>query len=265
MTVRALLTTAALTLLGAAPAFAVPAPTPCPGCWKPAPTTQPWQWQLQGKIDLTVPAPVYDIDGEFNSAATVAAIHAQGDKAICYTSVGTYEPFRSDAGEFPKKLLGRPFPGFEEERWLDIRDLKRLKPIMRARFDECAAKGFDAVEPDIVDAFDNKSGFPIKPKHQLRYNVWVANSVHARGMAVGLKNDLPQVKELVPYFDFSVNEQCFQYDECDRLMPFIDAGKAVFSAEYEIPLSRFCADSKARGFSTILKKYSLRAERQICP
>ena len=40
-------------------------------------------------------------------------------------------------------------------------------------------------------------------------------------MSVGLKNDLDQVPELVADFDFAVNEQCFQYEECDRLAPFI--------------------------------------------
>jgi len=55
--------TAVLASAGTAQA-ALPAPVPCagPSCWAPEPTTEPWQWQLQGKIDLSVPAPVYDIE-----------------------------------------------------------------------------------------------------------------------------------------------------------------------------------------------------------
>ena len=51
--------TAVLASAGTAHA-ALPAPVPCagPSCWAP----EPWQWQLQGKIDLSVPAPVYDIE-----------------------------------------------------------------------------------------------------------------------------------------------------------------------------------------------------------
>ncbi len=47
-----------------------------------------------------------------------------------------------------------------------------------------------------------------------------------------LKNDLGQVRDLLPYFDAALNEQCFQYDECNRLRPFMSAGKAVFTVEY---------------------------------
>ncbi len=249
-------------------AGALPEPVPCGAnsfapCWDPEPTTEPWQWQLQGKIDLSVPAPVYDIDID-ESAEVVEAIHAQGDKAICYLSVGTYEPFRSDAKDFPRSLLGERLDRFDEERWLDIRRLSKLRPIIEARLDTCAAKGFDAVEPDNVDAYQNRSGFPLKGSDQLAYNTWVADAVHERAMVVGLKNDLGQVKQLLPYFDFAVNEQCFQYRECDVLERFIADGKPVFGAEYEIATSKFCEASLASGFSTIFKRYSLKAFRQTC-
>jgi hypothetical protein len=207
---------------------------------------------------------VYDIDID-NPASVVGAIHAQGDRAICYLSVGTYEPFRDDKGAFPRKVLGKKLDRFDDERWLDIRKLDLLAPIMEARFDRCASKGFDAVEPDNVDAYQNRSGFKLKKRHQLAYNAWVANAVHERGMAVGLKNDLGQVKRLLPYFDFAVNEQCFQYHECGVLDPFIEAGKPVYGAEYRVGRSRFCDRSIDRGFSTIKKRFSLKAYRKTCP
>lgn len=244
----------------------IPPPLPCAGsgCWDPEPTTDPWQWQLQGRIDLSVPAPVYDVDMD-NPASVVEAIHAQGDRAICYFSVGTFEPFREDAGRFPRRVLGKRLARFENERWLDIRNQEVLRPIMEARFDRCRARGFDAVEPDVVDGYQNRTGFPLKSRHQLAYNAWVANAVHERGMAVGLKNDLGQAKRLLPYFDFAVNEQCFQYRECDELDRFIAAGKPVFGAEYRVSRSRFCERSIAHGFSTIKKRFSLRAFRRTCP
>jgi hypothetical protein len=238
---------------------------PCagPACWDPEPTTEPWQYQLQGGIDLSVPAPVYDIDVD-SPASVVEAIHARGDRAICYLSVGTYEPFRDDAGRFPRTVLGKRLDRFEDERWLDIRKLGVLRPIMEARLDLCASKGFDAVEPDNVEGYANRSGFPLSRRNQLAFNAWVANAVHERAMAVGLKNDLGQVRRLLPYFDFAVNEQCFQYHECGVLDRFIDAGKPVYGVEYRVGPSRFCERSLAHGFSTIKKRFSLKALRKTC-
>ena len=72
-------------------------------------------------------------------------------------------------------------------------------------------------------------------------------------MAAGLKNDLEQVPELEPSFDFAINEQCFQYHECDSLDPFVEAGKAVFTVEYRTQPAAFCAKAEDLGFSSILK------------
>jgi hypothetical protein len=158
-----------------------------------------------------------------------------------------------------------PIEGFEEERWLDIRKLRLLKPIMRARLQTCVDKGFDAADFDNVDAYQNDTGLRLRGRDQLRYNAWLANEAHRLGLAAGLKNDLGQVPQLVDYFDFQVNEQCYEYDECDRLAPFIAAGKPVFGIEYKTPLTEFCADSITRGFSTIRKTLALRAPRETCP
>lgn len=264
LSARLIVLLTALTTLAPPAASGATAPAPCHGCWSPNPTTHPWQWQLQGRIDLKVKAPVYDVDMDV-PASVVRRIHAGGSRAICYVDVGSWEPYRSDAGAFPKRLLGRRFPGFPNERWLDVRRLRVLRPIMSRRFNRCRRKGFDAVEPDNEEGYANRTGFPITYRQQLRYDRWVSNAVHRRGMAVGLKNDLGQVRPMLPYVDFEINEQCFQYGECGKLRPFIAAGKPVYSAEYELPRSRFCARSRRLGFSTIRKRYSLRAWRRTCP
>ncbi len=209
-------------------------------------------------------APVYDIDMD-NPASTVRRIHRRDATAICYVDVGSWEPYRADAGEFPRRVLGRHFQGFPNERWLDVRKLAILRPIMAKRFDRCAEKRFDAIEPDNEDGYENNSGFPITAHDQLRYDIWISNAIRRRGMVAGLKNDLGQVRAMLPYVGFEVNEQCFQYSECGRLRRFIAHGKPVFGAEYELPLSRFCPKSKQLGFSTIRKRYSLEAWRRTCP
>ena len=77
-------------------------------------------------------------------------------------------------------------------------------------------------------------------------------------MSVALKNDPEQARELVGRFDFAVVEQCFQYHECGRFSPFIEAGKAVFEAEYEIAAEPATAiAAQALGFSAIRKSYDL--------
>jgi hypothetical protein len=225
--------------------------------WHPAPTTSPWQWQLQGKIDTSVPASVYDVDGFETPKSTVTALHRQGRKAICYLDVGSWEDYRPDAGQFPKSVIGNRYEGFPEENWLDIRRFRSFAPILEHRFAICARKGFDAVEPDNIAGWENKTGFPITRADQLRFNRWVASQVHARGMAVALKNDGRQAKQLLGSFDFAIVEECFQYEECGLYKPFVDAGKAVYEAEYELEPAQYCDAAKALDFSSIHKSYDL--------
>jgi hypothetical protein len=228
--------------------------------WQPTPTTAPWQWQLQGKVDTSVPAAVYDVDGFETPASTVRRLHAQGRHAICYLDVGSWESYRPDAATFPRSVIGRRYEGFPDERWLDIRRFHFFAGPLKRRFDLCARKGFDAVEPDNLAGWENKTGFRITAAAQLRFNRWVARQVHARGMAVALKNDGGQAGRLVGAFDFAIVEQCFQYRECDLYRPFVQASKAVFEAEYELEPSKYCEAARAAEFSSIGKSYDLFAQ-----
>jgi hypothetical protein len=232
--------------------------------WAPRPGST-WQWQLSGPLDTSVSAQVYDIDLFDTSAAQVRRRHALGRKVICYLSAGSYEPDRPDSGKYPRALLGRPLAGWPDERWLDIRRLDLLDPLIAARMEVCAAKGFDGVEPDNVDGYVNDTGFLLTAAEQRRFNTRVAQLAHRRELAVGLKNDLGQVSELRASFDFAVNEQCVQYNECASLSPFIRAGKAVFHVEYNLPLARFCPVTRPLGFSSMKKPLNLGAARWPCP
>ena len=237
-----------------------------PARWQPQPTIEPWQWQLQGEIDTSIPAGVYEVDGFDVSRQVVDELHSQGRKVICYLDVGSWERFRPDRGRFPKSVIGKRYEGFPDERWLDIRRIGKLAPALRGRFELCREKGFDAVEPDNVNGYTNDTGFPLTARDQLRFNRWVAREVRGLGMSVALKNDPEQVRKLVRSFDFAVVEQCFQFDECRRFSPFVAAGKAVFVAEYEIAPAAYCERATALGFSAIRKSYDLRARPwRPCP
>ena len=230
--------------------------------WVPPPGAS-WQWQLTGRVDTTVDADVFDVDGVETGAETVAALHRAGRRVVCYVDAGAAEEFRPDRGAFPDEVLGDS-GGFDRERLLDIRRLDVLAPIMAARFDVCRDKGFDGIEADLADGYTRDSGFPLTADDQLTYNRMLADLAHERGLSIGLKNDLDQVSELVDDFDFAVNEQCFEYGECAKLTPFVRAGKAVFSAEYELDTADFCPEARRLGFSSIRKRTSLDAWREAC-
>ncbi|HET7054366.1 MAG TPA: endo alpha-1,4 polygalactosaminidase [Solirubrobacterales bacterium] len=247
---RAAIAAAACGLLSCAPASAH---------WQPQLTQAPWQWQLQGRIDLSIPAPVYDVDGFETSRRTVRRLHNRGRKVVCYLDVGSWESYRSDRNEFPRSVIGRAYAGFPDERWLDVGHFHRFERPLKRRFTMCARKGFDAVEPDNLAGWEreNHTGFRITRADQLRFNRWVARQVRGRGMAVALKNDGRQAGQLIGAFDFAIVEQCFQYHECGYYKPFVDQDKAVFEAEYEQQPEQYCKTARAIGFSAIHKSYDL--------
>jgi hypothetical protein len=232
--------------------------------WQPTPGTT-WQWQLTGDIDTSFDVTMYDIDLFDVRQSVIDSLHEDGRIVICYLSAGSYEEWRPDAADFPASVKGNPLDGWPGESWLDIRQINTLGPIMQARLDLAVQKNCDGVEPDNVDGYSNNSGFPLTAADQETYNIWLATEAHNRGLSIGLKNDLDQIPDLLPHFDWALNEQCFQYDECDLLLPFTQAGKAVFGVEYEGQLADFCPQATANQFSWLLKDLDLGPERQACP
>ena len=96
-------------------------------------------------IDLYVDPVVSGNNYTLNTAA-VNRIRTSTDGqrtkwAICYLSAGTFEPWRPDASLFPTYLKGKSVSGFGEEKWLDIRQLTILLPIMEARAQKCRDSG----------------------------------------------------------------------------------------------------------------------------
>lgn len=233
------------------------------GRWVPAPTDT-LQYQLSGRIDLAVEADVFDLDAFETSRSTVRQIHASGRRAICYIDAGTWESYRPDKGRYPRRVLGKRVDGWPDERWVDIRQLDVLKPILRDRVDRCAAKGFDGVEYDWADGYLHDTGFRITRSHQLRFDRWLAWLAHDRGLSVGLKNSGTLVSRLVGHFDFVLTEECFQYRECGLYRAFRRAGKAHFDVEYQLPTSEFCDRANAAGIMAMRKRLALDAWRRTC-
>lgn len=232
--------------------------------WKPTPGTS-WQIQLlQGTINTSYKVKMYDVDLFDTPQSVIDTLHSRGVKVVCYFNAGGFEEWRDDANAFPSNVLGNPLDGWPGERWLDIRRIDVLAPIMEARLDLAQEKRCDGVDPDNVDGYTNATGFPLTAEDQMDYNQWLAEEAHARGMAVGLKNDLHQVPDLVGHFDFAVNEQCVQYQECDLLTPFIIANKPVFGIEYKGKKKKVCAEANGRNFDTLMKRLDLNSWRLAC-
>jgi len=240
-------------------------PKPVPEeIWRPKPGTS-WQWQLSSTIDTSIAAAMYDIDLFDAPDVVFSTLHARGIKIVCYFSAGSHEKWRADAAEIPAGVIGSALEGWPDERWLDIR-AEAVRTRMKARLARAKERGCDAVEPDNVDGYTNRSGFPLTAADQLDYNRFLAREAHVLGLSIGLKNDLEQVPELVSEFDWALVEECMVHDECSALAPFIAADKAVFHVEYgPDKLARtVCPMAKTLGFDTLIKNVDLDARRVAC-
>jgi hypothetical protein len=239
-------------------------PPPPPGSWKPLTPGTSWQWQIDGgTINQTVldgvanAKKMYDIDMETTDAATIAQLKAKGIYVVCYLETGAWENYRSDAASYPAIVLGKNMNGFPDERWVDIRRIDILRPIIAARLDRAKAKGCEGIEPDLDDSYTENTGFPLTKQDQINFNTAMVAEAHARGMSMGLKNGPGIAVEMASVADWALNEQCNNYSECDGYVSFIQAGKAVFNVEYTNPdgmtAAKFCPADNAKNFDGLLK------------
>lgn len=269
-------------------------PSPVVGgqIWKPTPHTA-WQWQISGDAfnaatDMIAGVHMYDIDLFNNSAQVVTSIKQKDPQAkvICYMETGSWENYRPDASQYPSALLGKTLGGYPDEKFVDIRNINnpdsnsnqaKLRTIIRNRLQQCKDKGFDGIEPDLDDTYSYNTGFSISMADNVAFNKFVADEAHKRGLSIGLKNGSEKafVQQMAPIVDWALNEQCFQYNECDALEQYIiGSGKAVFNAEYTQErqqtisqvVANVCPKANAMNFDTIIKKSSsnLDATRTAC-
>ena len=172
----------------------LPAPVACDAtkgsCWKPT-IGMDWQWQLScdtaktcTNLDVKVPFYVIDAVGillprwpRFTSGGsmrTATWILARGRKRA---------PTRPNS---PRAFWSKRYVGWPHERWLDIRQLGILAPIMIARMQVCVEKGFDGVEFDNVQDWDNPTGIAITQGGSAYYTAWMANQAHTMGLSASL-------------------------------------------------------------------------------
>jgi len=274
--------------------------------WHPRPTGPnrgpEFQWELdhalnvQGAQDMgdsatnvaggKAPNPaVYDVDGINNPASAVRALHRLHDKAICYIEVGAAGNYYSAAQEripvtYFAQLraagdLGRKVPGYPEY-YLNIRAASTARIIEAMIRQQCSAKGFDAVEPDIDDSYADATGFKIAESVNIRYDKMLGAYAHSLGLAWGQKNgdsDPRFSAALEPTTDFLLDEECNFYHTCGVVTsPYVKAGKMVLDAEYTDDwggdtakdLAKFCAFDLSHGIDGTLFTTALAGQRNPC-
>ncbi|CAO1630849.1 unnamed protein product [Jaminaea pallidilutea] len=211
-----------------------------------------------------------------NTAANIKTLKAKGAHVVCYFSAGTYENWRSDKSKFKSSDLGNNLDAWPGERWLKVNSTN-VRSIMKSRLELAKSKGCDGVDPDNVDGFDNDNGLGLTKSGSINYVNFLATEAHSRGLAIGLKNAVSIASKVISGMQWSVNEQCHQYNECAAYQVFIKAGKPVFEVEYpkgdEVSNNKavskavhdgICNNSAAKNFSKIIKNINLDAWTDFC-
>ena len=215
-----------------------------------------WQWQLQGELDTSYDVDVYDVDLFDTDPSMIAGLRADGrDRRLLLLGrfVRELAP-RRRRRRAPKRSATRSTGSRTSDGSTSA--TRSVRTVAEGRLDLAVEQGCDGVEPDNVDGYTNDTGFDLTSDDQLAFNRFLAEAAADRGLLIGLKNDLDQIADLVDVFDFAVNEQCHEFDECEVYAAFVDQDKPVFNAEYA---GRFvddpdsvCARSIALGLRTLL-------------
>ncbi|MGC1419621.1 MAG: endo alpha-1,4 polygalactosaminidase [Acidimicrobiales bacterium] len=273
-----------------------PSPVTSGTWWHPPLGNLPWQWEIDHALNLASatdmgtndtlpsgqPAPspkVYDIDGIINPASTVNALHALGAHVVCYIEVGTagnyysasdegvpttyYSQYQA-AGVFGNKLSGYP------EYFLNINSPATVSITEAMITQQCAAKGFDAVETDLDETYsgsDGATGFNLTQANEITYMSTLANYMHSLGLAWIIKNPDDTGDNyatlMEPLADGALTEQCNEYSTCSALSAYF-GHKAIFNAEYNLSTSAFCAADIAADINGAKFPVALSGARSPC-
>lgn len=235
------------------------------------PNGKTFEWRLDDLPNsYTTTAEVVDIDAFSATPELITNLQAQGKIVIAYLSVGSVENFREDASDFPDSVVGNVYEGFEDEKWLDIREIDLIAPVLRARFDMIAAKGFDAIEPDNINGYQNNTGFSLTVQDAAVFSRWLIEEAHSRDLGLGQKNAEELISEMVDEFDWILSEGAYADSFADQLAPYITANKAVFLTEYTDQISttdfinNVCPYALEKGYSAVLKNRDLTDTTVFC-
>jgi hypothetical protein len=178
----------------------------------------------------------YQIGGAYPPPAGVRIVSrdrtaspAPGLYNICYVNAFQAQP--DERASWPADLLLRDAHGkvVVDEDWgealLDIGTAaKRERVAARVDrwIDDCAAKGFDAIEPDNYDSY-TRSQHLLTANDATAFITLLSRHAHARQLAIAQKNtvELAGLRKQTG-LDFAVAEECAEYDECGEYAKAFD-------------------------------------------
>jgi hypothetical protein len=189
----------------------------------------------------------YQIGGAYTPPAGVRVVSRDhGDRPvsglynICYVNAFQAQPdTESEWGD----LLLRDASGdiVYDEDWgealLDIRTSakrERIAAKVNGWIDECATKGFQAIEPDNYDTYTRAPDNLLTASQAQAFIKLLSAHAHGRGLAIAQKNTVELAGNRVANgLDFAVAEECGTWDECgDYVGAF---GNNVIVIEYTAP------------------------------
>lgn len=220
-------------LAGAALAAAVLGGTACPASAAPVAVAPPpagagFDYQIGGAYP---PAPGVGVVSRDHTARPAAGLYN-----ICYVNAFQAQP--GAEGEWDDLLL-RDADGtvVVDEDWdealLDLRTADRRQRVaakVKAWIDDCAAQGYQAIEPDNYDSFTRSRGLLSDADAQAYIRLLSAHA-HEKGLAIGQKNTAELAgQRQANGLDFAVAEECGEQDNCDEFTPAF--GDHVIVIEY---------------------------------
>lgn len=162
---------------------------------------------------------------------------ATGLYSICYVNGFQTQP----GAVWPSSLIvrdtsGDPLvdPGWPDEHIIDIStaaNREQAASRIGTVVDDCAAKGFDAIEFDNLDSYSRSNG-ALTLDNAIAFAQLLVARAHAAGLAASQKNtgELGAKGKNAIGFDFATTEECDRYSECDA---FTDVyGARVYDVEY---------------------------------
>lgn len=216
------------------------------------PTPARFDYQLGGPY---TPAPGTGIVDRDRTERPVPGVYS-----ICYVNAFQTQPGDARWAGRDRDLVLRDASGAPvrdpdwDEDLLDTSTAakrERIAAIVGGWIDECARKGFQAVEPDNLDSW-TRSGAGghrlLTEQDNLRLAALLARRAHDRGLAIAQKNaaELGARGRDTAGFDFAIAEECQPYGECGAYTRVY--GDRVIEIEYtDGPRSAFTAACAARG------------------
>jgi hypothetical protein len=216
----------------------------------------------------------------------VEAIHAAGHYSICYVEAGAYQVGFPDDSDFASADYGgvgdtaTEMQGYPDEYWFDLTGFRNyvagdpstltgaavnIAAGLNRRFQWCKLEGQDAVEPDDLDGYTNKSQSGVLPWGMTQadsagFERWLAYDIHSNGLAAFQKNDPANEPANAALFDGMIIEECNYYnDPCSGsggdATAYLALGKPVLNAEYtqdSETTAKFCAADIAAGIAGAL-------------